>query len=179
MQAPVTVELGVRAEGLHHGLVEGLRVVGALQNDIAVGEHRLDVAVGVSGRAHEVALVVSAQVAEHMPVVLGVHERGIVLGSAEIQHGIEHVVGYLDARKRRIGGLLVFRGDNRHHVAHVAHMAIDDQTVVGACLRIGLPRVAEALTWHVFPGEHVHHAGDFLRLRRVDVLHHGVGMGAP
>ena len=179
MQAPVTVELGVRAEGLHHGLVEGLRVVSALQNNVAVGEHRLDVAVGVSGRAHEVALAVSAQVAEHMPVVLGVHEGGIVLSSAEIQHGIEHVVGYLDARKCRLGRLLVFRSHDRHHVAHVAHMAIDDQTVVGACLRIGLPRVAEALPWHVFPGEHVHHAGDLLRLRRVDVLHHGVGMGAP
>ena len=179
MQAPIAVHLGVRAEGLHHGLVEGLRVVGALQNDIAVGEHRLNVAVGVSGRAHEVALVVSAQVAEHMPVVLGVHEGGIVLGSAKIQHGIEHVVGHLDARKGRLGSLLVFRSDDRHHVAHVAHMAVDDQAVVGACLRVGLPRVAEALPRHVFPGVHVNHASDLLRLRRVDVLHDGVGMRAP
>ena len=179
MQAPVTVELGVRTEGLHHGLVEGLRVVSALQNDVAVGKHRLDVAVGVSGRAHEVSLVVSAQVAQHMPVVLGVHEGGIVLSSAEIQHGIEHLVGHLNARKGRLGSLLVFRGDNRHHVAHVAHMAIDDQAVVGACLRIGLSRVAEALPRHVFPGEHTHHAGNLLRLRRVDVLHDGVGMRTP
>ena len=179
MQAPVAVQLGIRAEGFHHGLVEGLRVVSALQNDVAVGKHRFDVAVSVSGRAHEVALVVSAQIAQHMPVVLWVHKRGIVLSSAEIQHGIEHVVGHLDARKGRLGSLLVFRGDNRHHVAHVAHMAIDDQTVVGTCLRIGLSRVAEALPWHVFPGEHVHHAGNLLRLRRVDVLHDGVGMRTP
>ena len=178
MQAPVTVQLGIRAEGLHHGLVEGLRVVGALQNDVAVGEHRLDVAVGVSGRAHEVSFVVSAQVAQHMPVVLGVHEGGIVLSSAKIQHGIEHVVGHLDARKGRLGSLLVFRGDNRHHVAHVAHVAVDDQAVVGACLRVGLSRVAEALTRHVFPGVDVHHPGDLFRFRRVDVFHDGVGMGA-
>ena len=178
MQAPVAVQLSIRAEGLHHGLVEGLRVIGALQDDVAVGEHRLDVAVGVSGRAHKVAFVVSAQVAEHMPVVLGMHERGIVLGGAEVQHGIEHVVGHLDARKGRLGSLLVFRGDNRHHVAHIAHVAVDNQAVVGACLRIGLSRVAEALPRHIFPGVDVHHTGNLLRLRRVDVLHDGVGMGA-
>ena len=179
MQAPVAIQLGVRAEGLHHGLVEGLRVIGALQNDIAVGKHRLDVAVGVSGRAHEVAFVVSAQVAEHMPVVLGMHERGIVLGGAKIQHGIEHVVGHLDARKSCLGGLLALGRHDSHHIAHIAHMTIDNQAVVGACLRIGLPRVAEALPRHVFPGEHVNHAGNLLRLRRVDVLHDGVGMRAP
>ena len=178
MQAPVAVQLGIRAEGLHHGLVEGLRVVGALQNDVAVGEHRLDVAVGVSGRTHEVAPVVSAQVAQHMPVVLGVHEGGIVLSGAEIQHRIEHLVGHLNTRKGCLGSLLVFRGDNRHHVAHVAHVAVDDQAVVGACLRVGLSRVAEALTRHVFPGVDVNHAGDLFRFRRVDVFHDGVGMGA-
>ena len=179
MQTPVAVQLGIRAEGLHHGLVEGLRVVGALQDDVAVGEHRLDVAVGVGGRAHEVSLVVSAQVAQHMPVVLGVHEGGIVLGGAEVQHGIEHVVGHLDARKGCLGRLLALGRHDSHYIAHVAHMTIDDQAVVGACLRIGLPRVAEALPRHVFPGVDVNHAGDLFRFRRVDVLHDGVGMRAP
>ena len=179
MQAPVAIQLGVRAEGLHHGLVEGLRVIGALQNDIAVGKHRLDVAVGVSGRAHEVAFVVSAQVAEHMPVVLGMHERGIVLGGAEVQHGIKHIVGHLDARKGCLGRLLALGRHDSHHIAHIAHMTIDNQAVVGACLRVGLSRVAEALPRHVFPGEHINHAGNLLRLRRVDILHDGVGMRAP
>ena len=178
MQAPVAVQLSIRAEGLHHGLVEGLRVIGALQDDVAVGEHRLDVAVGVSGRAHKVAFVVSAQVAEHMPVVLGMHERGIVLGGAEVQHGIEHVVGHLDARKGCLGRLLALGRHDSHHIAHIAHMTIDDQAVVGACLRIGLPRVAEALPRHVFPGVDVNHAGNLLRFRRVDIFHDGVGMRA-
>ena len=179
MQAPIAIHLGIRAKCLHHGLVEGLRVVGALQDDVAVGKHRLDVAVGVSGRAHEVAPVVSAQVAQHMPVVLGVHEGGIVLSSAKIQHGIEHVVGHLNARKGCFCRLLALGRHDSHHVAHIAHVAIDDQAVVGACLRIGLPRVAKALPRHVFPGEHTHHAGDLFRLRRVDIFHDGVGMGAP
>ena len=178
MQAPVAIQLGVRAERLHHGLVEGLRVVGALQDDVAVGEHRLDVAVGVSGRAHEVAPAVAPQITQHMPVILGVHERGIVLGGAKIQHGIKHVVGHLDARKGCLGRLLALGRHDSHHIAHIAHMTIDDQAVVGACLRIGLPRVAEALPRHVFPGEHVNHAGNLLRLRRIDVFHDGVGMGA-
>jgi len=178
MQAPVAIQLGVRAEGLHHGLVEGLRVVGALQDDVAVGEHRLHVTVGVGGRTHEVAPVVAPQIAQHMPVILGVHERGIVLSSAEVQHGIEHLVGHLDARKGRLGSLLALGRHDSHHIAHIAHVAVDDQAVVGACLRIGLSRVAEALPRHVFPGEHVNHAGNLLRLRRVDIFHDGVGMGA-
>ena len=179
MQAPVAIQLGVRAEGLHHGLVEGLRVVGALQDDVAVGEHRLHVTVGVGGRTHEVAPVVAPQIAQHMPVILGVHERGIVLSGAKIQHGVEHVVGHLDARKGCFGGLLALGRHDSHHIAHIAHMTIDNQAVVGACLRVGLSRVAEALPRHVFPGEHINHAGNLLRLRRVDILHDGVGMRAP
>ena len=47
VQPAIAVQLGERAERLHHGLVVRLRVVGALQHHVAIGQHRLDVAAGV------------------------------------------------------------------------------------------------------------------------------------
>ena len=178
MQAPVSVQVRERAERLHHGLVERLRMVGAFQHDVAVGEHRVNVAGGIGGGAHQVARVVAAQIAEHFPVVLGMHQHRVVLRRAEIEHGLEHLVGDLDARKRRCGRLLVLGGDDGHHVADEAHVPIDDQPVVGAGLRIGLPGVAEARARDVFPGVDIDDAGNLLRLGCVDGRNDSVGVRA-
>ena len=84
---------------------------------------------------------------------------------------------HLDARKGGLRRLLVLGCHDGHHVAHEAHVPIDDQAVVRAGFRIGLTRVGEALVGHVLPGVHVDHARHLLRLRCVDGLHHGVGVG--
>ena len=93
-------------------------MVGALQHHVAIGQHRLDVAAGVGGGAHQVARVVAAQVAQHMPVVLGVHQHGVVLRGAKIQDRLQHVVFNLDARKGGLRRLLVLGRHDCHHVAH-------------------------------------------------------------
>ena len=178
VQPAVAVQLGERAERLHHGLVIGLRVVGALQHHVAIGQHGLDVAAGVGGGAHQVARIVAAQVAQHMPVVFGVHQHEVVLSGAEIQDGLQHVVLHLDARKGSLRRLLVLGRHDGHHIAHEAHVTVDDQAIVGAGFGVGLPGVGETLVGHILPGVHVNHAGNLLGLRRVDGLHHGVGVGA-
>ena len=178
MQAPVAVELGVGAEGLHHCLVVGLGVVGAFHNHIAIGQHGLDVAAFVGRGAHEVARIVAAQIAQHAPVVFGMHEHRVVFGGAEVQNGFEYVVGNLDALERLIGGCFIFGSDDCHHVAYEANVAIDDEAVVGARFGVGLARVRKALVRHVFPREYVNHAGDLFRLRGVDSLDDSIGVRA-
>ena len=178
VQSAVGVQVGERAEGFHHGLVEGLRVIGALQHDIAIGEHRIDVAFGIGGGANQVARVIAAEVAQHAPVVFGVHQHRVVFGRVEVEHRLEDFIGDLDARKRRGCGLLGFGGHDGDHVAHIAHVPVDDQSVVGTGFRVGLPGVAKARLRNVFPGVDVNNAGDFFRLGRVDAVHDGVGMRA-
>ena len=178
MQASVAVHLAIRAEGLHHGLVVGLRVIGALHHDVAVGKHRLDVATAVIVAGNEVALVVATEVLEHVPVVFGMHQDGVVLGCAEVQNGLEHLVGHLDALEGLVGGLLVFGGHDSHDIAHIAHVAVDDEAVVGTGLGVGLAGVGKTAAGHILPGIHVNDAGDGLCLRGIDGSHDGVGMGA-
>ena len=106
------------------------------------------------------------------------HEHRVVFGGAEVQDGLEHVVGNLDAREGLVGGLFIFGSDDRHHVAHEAHVSIDNEAVVGARFRVGLARVRKALVRHVFPRENVNHAGDLFRLRGIDGLDDGIGVRA-
>ena len=52
MESAVAVQIGVGAEGLHHGLIEGLGVVGAIQHDVAVGHDGIHIAVAVGLAGH-------------------------------------------------------------------------------------------------------------------------------
>ena len=151
---------------------------GTLQDDVAIGKDGIRVAVLVCGGGDQVALVVRTQLAQGVPVVLRMHEDGIVLGGAEVQDWLEHLVAHLDAGERLVGGRLVFCGDDGDHVAHIAHMTVDDQAVVGAGLRIGLTGVGEAVLRDVFPGVDSHDAIELERLGGVDGLDYRVGMRA-
>src|SRR5699024_623484 len=74
MEPPVAVQLGVGAEGLHHGLVEGLGVVGAVQHDVAAGQDGVHVAVPAGAAGDQVAAVVAPHRAGGVPVLLRVDQ---------------------------------------------------------------------------------------------------------
>ena len=177
MQPAVAVHLGVGAEGLHHRLAEGAGVVGAVQHDVAVGQHGLHVAVAVHLAGHQVAAVVAAHRAGRVPVLLRVDQDGVVLGGAEIQHRLQHLVFDLDQLHGAQGCLLGLGGDDGHRVARKPHMPVQDQPVIGGRLRVGLPRDGKPLFGHVLPGVHRHDAGHLQSKRGVDLLHDGVGVG--
>ena len=73
MQPPVGVQLGVGAEGLHHGLVAGLGVISMLHHQVAIGQHgfhvrrhlvRGDVAAVtriMSGKAPQVGAIIDIE----------------------------------------------------------------------------------------------------------------------
>ena len=54
MQTTITVEIGIGGERLHHCLIERLSVVGALQNDVAVGKDTIDVTIGLRVAGNQV-----------------------------------------------------------------------------------------------------------------------------
>ena len=176
MQAAIGVDLAVGAEGFHHRLLACLRVVHAVDNDIAVREDRINITVAAFIVRAQVALVIRADRRKALPVVLRMHEHRIVLRGVEIEHRLEHLVLHLDQLHRLIHAFFVRTGENRHHIADKAHMAVDNKAVIRTRLRIGLTglRVAAAVLVYVLPCEDGLHAGDFHRGGLVDRLDDGV-----
>ena len=141
MQAAITIKLSKGTERFHHGLVVGFRMVGTLQHNIAICKHCFDVAIAIGGAAYQVASVVSAQVAQHMPVAFRVHQHRVVFGGAGIQHRFQHVIRNLNAPKGLFGSFFGFGSNDSNHITHKAHMTVDDQTIVRAGFRVRLTRV--------------------------------------
>ena len=176
MQAAVGVNLAVGAEGFHHRLLACLRVIHAVDNDIAVREDRIDIAVAALVVRAQVAPVIRADRCKALPVVLRMHEHRIILCGVEIEHRLEHLVLHLDQFHRLIHAFFVRTGENRHHIAYKAYMAVDNKAVIRTRLRISLTglRVAAAVLVYVLPCEDGLHAGDFHRGGLVDALDDGV-----
>ena len=124
VQAAVYIHLTVGAEGFHHGLIEGPGVVGAVDHNVAVGHHGIHITVLLQPAGHQIAPVVAAHRAGREPILLGVYQKGVVLGGAEIQQGFQHLIFHLDQLQGFLGGLFVLGGHNGHGIAHKAHMAV-------------------------------------------------------
>ena len=178
VEPPVAVQLGVGAEGLHHGLVESLGVVGAVQHDVAAGQDGVHVAVPAGAAGHQVAAVVAPHRAGGIPVLLRVDQDGVVLGGVHIQHRLQHPVSDFDGLHGPQGGLFVLGGDDGHRVPGKPDVPVQDQAVIGGGLGVGLARNGKAGLGHVLPGVDGHYAGDLPGDGGVDLLHDGVGVGA-
>ena len=86
MKTTITVEIGIGGERLHHCLIERLSVIGTLQNDVAVGKYTIDVTIGLRVAGNQVAFGVTTYITGRKPVLLGMHQKRIVLGGPKIQH---------------------------------------------------------------------------------------------
>ena len=177
MQPAVAVQLRIGAEGLHHGLAEGLGVVGTIQHDLAVRKDGFHVAVRVDIAGHQVATAVASHGTGRVPVLLRVNQDGVILGRAEIQHRLQHLVGDFDELHGPQGGLFRLSRDDGHGVAHEAHMAVQDQAVIGRRLRIGLPRDGKAGLRHILPGIDSLYAWNLQGCRSLHLPYQGVGVG--
>ena len=178
MEPPVAVHLAVGAEGLHHGLVKGLGVIGMLQHNVAVRHYGVHIAAGGYLAGNQIPLVVAAHRAGGIPVLLGMHQGGVILGGAIVQHGGQQLIGYLNQLHGFQGCLLVLGGNDGNHIAHEANVAVDDQTVIGGRLGIGLTGNGKAMGGHILPGVNIHHARHLLGNGGVNLFHQGVGVGA-
>ena len=154
-------------------------MVHVVDYDVAVRKHRVDVAVAALIVCAQVALIIRADRRQALPVVLGMDEDGVVLGLGEVEQRLKHLVLDLDEAHRLFHALLVLARNNGDDVADKAHVAVDDQTVIGTRLGVGLTglRIAAAVLRHILPCENALHAGHLHRRSGVDALNDGVRVG--
>ena len=99
----------------------------------------------------------------------------------EIEHRLEHLVLHLDQLHRLINAFFVRTGENRHHIAYKAHMAVDNKAVIRTRLRIGLTglRVAAAVLVYVLHVKMASMPGTFIAavLGGFDGADDGICMG--
>ena len=172
------VGVGKGAERLHHGLLRGLRAVGALDHHVGGGKGGIQVAVDALAVRHEVARGVAGLVAAGRPVVLVVDDGGVVERLLHVDDGGQLLVGDLHGLHARGGRGLGLGHDHGHLVAHVAHVPIEKDGVVGARLGEGLAGKREAVVRHVVRVKDRDDAGNLERAALVDVRDDGVGVAA-
>ena len=104
------------------------------------------------------------------------HEDAAILGRAEVEHRLEHLILHLDEPQRLVDRFFAFARDDRDRVAHKAHAPVEQQPVAGRGLGIGLSGHGEPLLRHVFPGEDRFDAWHLQRDVGVDLLNERMGV---
>ena len=178
IQAAIGVDGAVGAEGFHHGLLAGFGVVNMVDHHIAPRQHCVDVSGAAFVVGAKVPLVIGSHRAQAFPVVLRMDENRVILGDMVVQHGFQHFILDLDELQRFVHALFVLTGHNGHHITHETDVAVDDQSVTGACLREGLAclGVAGRILRHILPGEDGFDARHLFGHSRIDGLHDCIGM---
>ena len=176
--APKRVGRREGAEGLHGRGLRGLAGVGALKDDVALGEGLVQVAKIAGTAAHQVARNIAALREHKGHVALGVDHDVVIECLGKVEQRLEHLVVDLDELECLVGGLLGFGGNDRHLLVLVAHEVLEDQTVVGTRLRIALTGDGKAALGHVLVSVNAHDAGHLQGARRIDGADLGAGIGA-
>ena len=166
------------AEGLHGRGLRGLAGVGALKDDIALGEGLVKVAKVARAAAHQVASNVAALREHKGHVALGVDHDVVIERLGKVEQRLEHLIVDLDELERLVGSLLGLGGDDRHLLVLVTDEVLENQAVVGTRLRIALTGDGKAALGHVLVGVDAHDAGYLQCARRIDGADLGAGIGA-
>ena len=166
------------AEGFHGRGLRGLAGVGALKDDVTLGEGLVQVAKIAGTAADQVARNIAALREHKGHIALGVDHDVVIECLGKVEQRLEHLVIDLDELECLVGGLLGLGGDNRHLLVLVAHEVLEDQAVVGTRLRIALAGDGKAALGHVLVGIDAHHAGHLQGARRIDGADLGAGIRA-
>ena len=176
--APKRVGRREGAEGLHGRGLRGLAGVGALKDDVALGEGLVQVAIIAGTAAHQVAGHV-ASLREHKGhVALGVDHDVVIECLGKVEQRLQHLVVDLNELECLVGGLLGLGGDDCHLFVLITHKVLEDEAVVGTRLRIALAGDGKAALGHVLVGVNAHDAGHLQGARRIDGADLGAGIGA-
>ena len=176
--APERVGRREGAEGLHGRSLRGLAGVGALKDDVALGEGLVQVAKIAGTAAHQVTSNVAALREHKGHVALGVDNDVVIECLGKVEQGLEHLIVDLNEFERLVGSLLGLGGDDRHFLVLVTDEVLENQAVVGTRLRIALAGDGKAALGHVLVGVDAHDARHLKGARRVDGADLGAGIGA-
>ena len=174
--APERVGRREGAESFHGRGLRGLAGVGALKDDVALGERLVKVTKIAGTAAHQVASNVAALREHKGHVALGVDHDVVIECLGKVEQGLEHLIVDLDELECLVGGLLSLGGDDRHLLVLIAHEVLEDQAVVGTRLRIALAGDGKAALGHVLVGVDAHDAGHLQGARRIDGADLGAGI---
>ena len=177
IEAAILVQIGIGAEGLHHGLVVGHGVIGALQHHVTLGKLPLHISHLKAVGGHQIAFLVGTHLAQGAEVVLRVDHNGVVQGLGKVQQRLQHLILHFDEPHRPPGDLLRLRGHNGHRVPGAAQVPVQDQPVIGAGLRPGLAGGGKAALGHILPGQHRRHPGHHFGPAGINRDNIGPGMG--
>ena len=166
------------AEGFHGRGLRGLAGVGALKDDVALGEGLVKVAKVARAAAHQVARNVAALREHKGHVALGVNHDVVIECLGKVEQRLKHLIVDLNEFERLVGSLLSLGGDDRHLLVLVTDEVLENQAVVGTRLRIALAGDGKAALGHVLVGVDAHDAGHLQRARRIDGADLGAGIGA-
>ena len=166
------------AEGFHGCGLRGLAGVSASEDDVALGEGLVQVAIIAGTAAHQVASNVAALREHKGHVALGVDHNVIIECLGKVEQRLEHLIVDLNELERLVGGLLGLGGDDRHLLVLVTDEVLENQAVVGTRLRIALTGDGKAALGHVLVGVDAHDAGYLQGARRIDGADLGAGIGA-
>ena len=155
-------------EGLHGRGLGGLAGVGALKDDVALGEGLVQVAKIAGTAAHQVARDIAALREHKGHVALGVDHDVVIECLGKVEQRLEHLVVDLDELECLVGSLLGLGSDDRHLLVLIAHEVLEDQAVVGTRLRIALTGDSKAALGHVLVGVDAHDARHLQGARRID-----------
>ena len=165
-------------EGFHGRGLRGLAGVGALKDDVTLGEGLVQIAIIAGTAAHQVARDIAALREHKGHVALGVNHDVVIECLGKVEQRFEHLVVDLDELERLVGGLLGLGSDNRHLLVLIAHKVLEDQAVVGTRLRIALAGNGKAALGHVLVGVNAHDAGHLKGARGVDRANLGASIRA-
>ena len=162
------------AEGFHGRGLRGLAGVGALKDDVTLGECLVQVTKVARAAAYQVARDVAALREHKGHVALGVDHDVVIECLGKVEQRLEHLIVDLDELERLVGSLLGLGGDDRHLFVLVTDEVLEDQAVVRTRLRIALTGNGKAALGHVLVSVDAHHAGHLQSARRID----GANLGA-
>ena len=177
-QAAVGIHGSKGPESLHHSLLIGLGVVSLLNHMLTPGQYSLHVSVPVLAGCAEIAPVIRSHRAEALPVLLRMDQHRIILRRPEVQHRFQHLVVHTDSLQRLIHRFLRLSCHNSRRIPHKPYPLIQNQTVIGAGLRVGLPGHGKPLPRHILPGEHRGDSRNLLRRFFINLFYQGMGMRA-
>ena len=166
------------AEGLHGRGLRGLAGVGALKDDVALGERLVQVAIVARAAAYQVTRNVAALREHKGHVALGVDHDVVIECLGKVEQRLEHLIVDLNEFERLVGSLLSLGGDDRHLLVLVTDEVLENQAVVGTRLRIALAGNGKAPLGHVLVGVDTHDAGHLQGARRIDGADLGAGIRA-
>ena len=170
------VHITVGTEGLHHGLLICLCVVNLIYCIRTFFQHGIHITHFFYIGGTEITLIISAGRDRHIPVILRVHQNGIILGCVDIQNRFLHTIFYLNAFQGFIYCLFCLTGYDGNRIPYKTHMLIYDITIPWTDLRRCLPGQSKSFVGNILIGQNTGNPLDLLCSLCLDLFHPGIGM---